>query len=116
MNQKNSRRGSETQSRPKISGSSSFAPRGAFPERFSSLCLCASAAVLLLGCGQEAPPTAGLAPPQAGPPTIALTAVVSQTLAKSMRLPGELLPRRDVAVYARVPGFVEKIDVDRGAV
>lgn len=68
----------------------------------------------LAACEPAAPPAIPAAPP--GPPTVPVTAVVSRTLAKGMRLPGELLPRRDVAVYARVAGFVEKIDVDRGSV
>jgi RND family efflux transporter MFP subunit len=42
--------------------------------------------------------------------------VVSQKLVKPMRLSGELIARRDVALYARVQGFVEKIEVDRGSV
>jgi membrane fusion protein (multidrug efflux system) len=71
-------------------------------------------AALLLGCDPAAPPAA-LPPPPAGPPTIPVTAVVAQTLVRSMRLPGELLARRDVAIYARIPGFIERIDVDRGS-
>jgi membrane fusion protein (multidrug efflux system) len=94
-------------------GTSPLPPGGGIQRMISALCLCAS--VVLFGCGPEAP-TAALPPPQVGPPTVPLTAVVSQTLSKPMRLPGELLPRRDVAVYARVPGFIEKIEVDRGSI
>ena len=62
-------------------------------------------------------PPAAAAPPPApsGPPVVATTAVVSQALSKAMRLPGELLAWRDVAVHARVQGFVEKVEVDRGS-
>jgi multidrug efflux pump subunit AcrA (membrane-fusion protein) len=42
--------------------------------------------------------------------------VTSQKLVKPMKLSGELVARRDVALYARVQGFVEKIEVDRGSV
>jgi RND family efflux transporter MFP subunit len=68
--------------------------------------------VLLSACDPPAP--AAPAPP--GPPLVALVPVVQQKLAKTMRLPGELVAHRDVALYARVQGFVEKIEVDRGSV
>lgn len=71
------------------------------------------AMLVLAACGP--PPSAPPAAAPAGPPTVAVTAVVSQLLAKAMRLPGELQANRDVAVHARVQGFVEKIEVDRGS-
>jgi multidrug efflux pump subunit AcrA (membrane-fusion protein) len=55
------------------------------------------------------------APVPAGPLPLAVTSVVTQPLAKAMRLPGELQATRDVAIHARVQGFVEKIEVDRGS-
>lgn len=75
-----------------------------------SLLLCLAAA-----CGKPADGTAPAPAPQ-GPPTVAVTPVVSQVLAKPMRLSGELVARRDVVLHARVQGFLEKIDVDRGSV
>lgn len=42
--------------------------------------------------------------------------VVSQTISKKSRLPGELSPYMTVALLARVTGFVETIDVDRGSI
>ncbi len=71
-------------------------------------------ALLALAACEPPPPAPPVAAP-AGPPVVAVTPVVSQPLAKSMRLPGELLANRDVAVHARVQGFVEKIEVDRGS-
>lgn len=41
--------------------------------------------------------------------------VVSQTISKKSRLPGELSPYLTVALQARVTGFVETIHVDRGS-
>jgi RND family efflux transporter MFP subunit len=41
--------------------------------------------------------------------------VVSQKLSKHLKLPGELWAYRNVAVYAKVQGFVQKIQVDRGS-
>ena len=42
--------------------------------------------------------------------------VVSQTVSRKLRLPGEILPYMKVPVLARVNGFLESIDVDRGSV
>lgn len=41
--------------------------------------------------------------------------VVSRNIARTTRLPGELLPYLKTAVQARVTGFVESIEVDRGS-
>jgi membrane fusion protein, multidrug efflux system len=52
----------------------------------------------------------------AQPPSVTVTKVVSQNLNRELRLPGELQAYQDVALYAKVPGFVEWIVVDRGSV
>lgn len=44
------------------------------------------------------------------------TEVVSKTVEKKLRLPGELLPFELVDLHARINGFVEKIDADRGSI
>jgi RND family efflux transporter MFP subunit len=44
------------------------------------------------------------------------TTVTSQTLARKSRLPGELHPFLRVSLQARVAGFVETVEVDRGSV
>ena len=41
--------------------------------------------------------------------------VVSKTVERKLRLPGELLPYEQVDLHARVNGFVEKVEVDRGS-
>jgi membrane fusion protein, multidrug efflux system len=75
----------------------------------------ALAAIFLFGCEPPgAPPPAGPAP--SGPPSVVVARVVSQKLVKPMKLSGELIARRDVPLYARVQGFVEKVEVDRGSV
>jgi membrane fusion protein (multidrug efflux system) len=75
----------------------------------------ALAFVLLSAC--EPPASAPPAPAEPpGPPAVTVAPVVQQKLAKTMRLSGELVAHRDVALYARVQGFVEKIEVDRGSV
>jgi RND family efflux transporter MFP subunit len=55
-------------------------------------------------------------PAPAQMPTVSVTEVVSLEMNRPLRLPGELQPFQDVAIYARVPGFVEVINVDRGSV
>ncbi|MDX2150463.1 MAG: efflux RND transporter periplasmic adaptor subunit [Bryobacteraceae bacterium] len=41
--------------------------------------------------------------------------VESRPLSRALRLPGELLPYQSVQLRARVAGFIERIDVDRGS-
>src|SRR5262245_9169605 len=56
---------------------------------------------------------AGSAPAQT--PTVAVINVVSEELSRQVRLPGELRAFQDVAIYPKIPGFVEWIGVDRGS-
>jgi RND family efflux transporter MFP subunit len=78
-------------------------------------------AALLTGCdgglGKDQGPTPPATPaagaaPQA--PGVVVAKVVSQKLSKSIRLPGEIGAFRSVGIYAKIQGFIEKIDVDRG--
>src|SRR6476620_1348739 len=61
--------------------------------------------------------TAQSAPPAKSgpPPTVAVTTVSSQVLDRPMMLPGDLSAFQDVEIRARVAGFVEAINVDRGS-
>ncbi len=45
-----------------------------------------------------------------------LVKVVSKNVERTVQLPGEFLPYQRVAIYARVPAFVDKIMVDRGSI
>ncbi|HEV2445889.1 MAG TPA: efflux RND transporter periplasmic adaptor subunit [Candidatus Sulfopaludibacter sp.] len=45
----------------------------------------------------------------------ALVAVVSKPVSRTVELPGEILPFLQVALHAKVPGFVERVTVDRGS-
>lgn len=47
--------------------------------------------------------------------SVLVAKVISQKLQKPIRLPGEIWAYRNVALYAKVQGFVEKISVDRGS-
>ena len=42
--------------------------------------------------------------------------MVSKSIDRQVRLPGELSPYLSVPIYARVAGFVDRVDVDRGSV
>jgi len=45
-----------------------------------------------------------------------LVAVIAKPVSRSVDLPGEFLPFLSVSVHARVPGYIEKILVDRASV
>jgi membrane fusion protein, multidrug efflux system len=87
----------------------------AFKQSFLILVL-ATAATAACKSGaqnQSANNTASPAPAQT--PTVNVTEVVSMEMNRQFRLPGELQPFEDVAIYAKAPGFVEAINVDRGS-
>jgi membrane fusion protein, multidrug efflux system len=45
-----------------------------------------------------------------------LTAVVSKPVSRTVELPGEFLPFLSVSLHAKVPGYVERVLVDRGSI
>ena len=51
----------------------------------------------------------------AGAQDVELTPVVSKPVSRMIELPGELLPFLSVTVRAKVPGYVERVLVDRGS-
>jgi RND family efflux transporter MFP subunit len=50
------------------------------------------------------------------PQKIELRPVVSKTISRNVELPGEFQPFLSVSLHAKVPGYVERILVDRGSV
>ena len=58
----------------------------------------------------------GFVPPPALSQTADLTPVISKLVSRTIDLPGEFLPFLIVPLHARVPGYVERILVDRGSV
>src|SRR6516165_4349611 len=48
-------------------------------------------------------------------PTVEVAPVESRKLAITVRLPGEVQPYEEVAVFPKVTGFVDSISVDRGS-
>ncbi len=49
-------------------------------------------------------------------PTFLVSHVVSRDVDRQLKLPGELRAYQDVAIYPKVQGFVEAVNVDRGSV
>src|SRR5215467_5833030 len=76
------------------------------------------AAIGLTACsgGQRPQAQAAQGATPAQTPTVIVTTVESRELNRQVRLPGELQAYQDTAIYAKVPGFVEVINVDRGSV
>src|SRR5262249_15237166 len=78
----------------------------------------ALAVINLTACSGEQKPqaqaTQGATPAQI--PTVTVTTVESRELNRQVRIPGELQSYQDTAIYAKVHGFVEVINVDRGSV
>jgi membrane fusion protein (multidrug efflux system) len=68
----------------------------------------------LISCGKDDASSAKAAPVDSGP-KVQVTKVVSQKLAMTVHLPGEIEPYEVVAVFPRVTGFVKSITVDRGS-
>ena len=85
--------------------------------------LVCGAGALLGSCAQSAQqapaadPGAARAPTRAEPPAaLETTTVTSQLLATTVPLAGELSAFAAVALFPRLPGFVEELSVDRGSV
>jgi len=74
---------------------------------------CLGVLVVMSSCRQAASNAASAAPQAV--PQVEVTAVKSQTLSTTERLPGELIPYERVDIYARETGFVKSIKVDRGS-
>jgi membrane fusion protein, multidrug efflux system len=54
---------------------------------------------------------------QAGPAqTVDLAPVVSKPVSRTVELPGEFLPFLSVSLHAKVPGYVDRVLVDRGSI
>jgi membrane fusion protein, multidrug efflux system len=87
----------------------------AIKQTFLVLILGAAATTACRSNAQDQAAKAAASPAPAQTPTLTVAEVVSLELNRRLRLPGELQPFQDVAIYAKVPGFVEAINVDRGS-
>jgi membrane fusion protein, multidrug efflux system len=79
----------------------------------SSIALCIALATLS-SCGKDDAASAKAAPPESAP-KVQVAKVISQKLAMTVHLPGEIEPYEDVAIFPKVTGFVKSITVDRGS-
>ena len=57
----------------------------------------------------QAPPSA------AAPPSVDVVRVTSKAVDRQVKLPGEFQPYLTVPIYAKLPGFVKRVAVDRGS-
>src|SRR5262245_34069473 len=48
-------------------------------------------------------------------PSVEVTRVVSRAVERKLKLPGEFQPFLSVPIHAKVTGFVDKVEVDRGS-
>jgi len=69
------------------------------------------AAGLLCGCGSAGKAAADDA---AGAPHVAVAKVTRQNLSSTLNIASEFLPYQDVTVYAKVSGYIQKLDVNWG--
>jgi RND family efflux transporter MFP subunit len=79
----------------------------------STMVLCASLG-FLSSCGRDDTSSAKAAPPESAR-KIQVTKVVSQKLAMTVHLPGEVEAYEVVDVFPKVTGFVKSMTVDRGS-
>jgi membrane fusion protein, multidrug efflux system len=88
----------------------------AFKQTFLVLVLIVATTTACKSSAQDQAAKTAANPAPAQTPTVTVAEVVSLELNRQLRLSGELQPFQDVAIYAKVPGFVESINVDRGSV
>jgi membrane fusion protein, multidrug efflux system len=81
--------------------------------RIGLACLAATALLAATPlAGQTTPPK----PTGAQPIAVTVVPVVEQSVARTLALPGDLVAFQDVAIHARVQGFIDALSVDRGSV
>jgi membrane fusion protein (multidrug efflux system) len=85
--------------------------------------LIGTTATIALACGPVSqasrsgePSAQSTTTPPAEDRTVVVVPVESRTFEQTLTMPGDLLAFQDVAIHARVPGFIESISVDRGSV
>jgi membrane fusion protein, multidrug efflux system len=79
--------------------------------RTAPIALCATV-LILTSCGHEKKASPHSSEPA---PKVEVAKVVTQQLAITIHLPGELEPYENVAIFPKVTGFVKWIGVDRGS-
>ena len=82
--------------------------RNMVKETFAAFAAVASAAATILAQGAATTPAANARP-------VNVTTVVARSLDRPLAVPGDLVAYQDVEIRAKVPGFVEVVNVDRGS-
>ncbi|HKH72148.1 MAG TPA: efflux RND transporter periplasmic adaptor subunit [Vicinamibacterales bacterium] len=77
-------------------------------ETFAAFVAAASSAATILAQGGATTPAANARP-------VNVTTVVARSLDRPLAVPGDLVAYQDVEIRAKVPGFVEVVNVDRGS-
>ena len=54
-------------------------------------------------------------PPAAAPAPVDVVRVISKAVDRQVKLPGEFQPYLAVPIFAKLPGFVKRVAVDRGS-
>ncbi len=85
--------------------------RAVLVENCSLFAIMLATLVFLAGCAKQAPP-----PEPPAVRSVSAVPVVKKTLFRVDQLPGEIQAYQDVAIFPKVPGFIESISVDRGSV
>src|SRR5215510_10892833 len=57
-----------------------------------------------------------LAAAPAAQPSVEVVQVISKPVEREVKLPGEVRPYLSVPIHAKVSGFVDRVNVDRGSV
>jgi RND family efflux transporter MFP subunit len=89
--------------------SATLRSRASAPASIAGLALCA----LLTACGrQPAPPPVAAAP--AAPAEVHVTRLGKGSITRSVVLPAQVLPDQQATLYAKVSGYLQAINVDKG--
>jgi RND family efflux transporter MFP subunit len=73
-------------------------------------CGCLALLMVTIGCGdREAEPAK-----QTAPPTVVVSQPVRGDMVRAITLPGDLAGLNEAALYAKVTGYLKRIDVDKG--
>lgn len=73
------------------------------------------ASAILVTLAAAAAAQAPVPAPSAAPPAVEVVRVTAKAVDRQVKLPGEFQPYLAVPIYAKLPGFVKRVPVDRGS-
>ena len=71
-------------------------------------------AAISCGCGGSKTNAGGIADAAANAPHVAVVAVTRQSISSTLQIDSELEPFQEIPVYAKVSGYIQKLNVDWG--